>query len=52
MVDEDAFSIATKINQMIVKIRSEDKSKIKIAGNMIEKYVDIDKIYDQMDKFK
>ena len=48
MVDEDAFSIATKINQMIVKIRFEDKNKISIAENMIEKYVDIDKIYSQM----
>ena len=33
---------------MIVKIRSEDKNKIKIAGNMIEKHVDIDRIFDQM----
>ena len=48
LVDEDAFSIATKINHMIVKIRSEDKNKIKIAGNMIEKHVDIDRIFDQM----
>ena len=31
MVEEDAFSIATKINHMIVKIRSEDKNKIAIA---------------------
>ncbi len=49
MVEEDAFSIATKINHMIVKIRSEEKNKIKIAGNMIEKYVNIDKIFSKMD---
>ncbi len=49
MVEEDAFSIATKINQMIVKIRSEDKNKIAIAGSIIEKYVDIDKIFTKMD---
>jgi BioD-like phosphotransacetylase family protein len=48
MVEEDAFSIATKINHMIVKIGSQDKNKIKIAGDMIEKYVAIDKIYDRM----
>jgi phosphate acetyltransferase len=48
MVEEDAFSVATKINHMIVKIRSEDKNKILIAENMIEEYVDIDKIYHNM----
>ncbi|RAP24717.1 hypothetical protein DID73_01160 [Candidatus Marinamargulisbacteria bacterium SCGC AG-343-K17] len=50
MVEEDAFSIATKINHMIVKIRSEDKNKIAIASTLIEQYVDIDKIYSQMDQ--
>ncbi len=45
MVNEDAFSVATKINHMIVKIRYEDKNKILIAEQMIEKYIDIDKIY-------
>ena len=48
MVEEDAFSIATKINHMIVKIRSEDTNKIEIAGQMVEQYVDIDRIYEQM----
>ena len=48
MVEEDAFSIATKINHMIVKIRSEDKNKIAIASTMIEEYVDIDTIYSKM----
>ena len=50
MVEEDAFSIATKINHMIVKIRSEDTNKIKIAGNLIEEYVDINQIYNRMSK--
>lgn len=50
LVEEDAFSIATKINHMIVKIRSEDTNKIAIASTMIEKYVDIDQIYDRMDQ--
>jgi BioD-like phosphotransacetylase family protein len=48
MLDEDAFSIATKINNMIVKIRLEDQHKITIAGQMIEEYVDIDTIYTKM----
>ena len=50
LVEEDAFSIATKINHMIVKIRSEDKNKIAIASSMIETYVDIDKIYEGMNQ--
>ena len=48
MVQEDAFSVATKINHMIVKIRFEDQNKIQIAESMIEKYIDIDKIYNKM----
>ena len=48
MVEEDAFSITNQINHMIVKIRSEDKNKIQIAGEMVEEYVDIDSIYEQM----
>ena len=48
MVKEDAFSVATKINHMIVKIRIEDKNKISIAESMVDKFVDIDKIYDSL----
>ena len=49
MVEEDAFLIATKINHMIVKIRSEDKNKIAIASDLIKRYVDVDAIYTQME---
>ena len=49
MVEEDAFSIATKINHMIVKIRTEDKNKIAIAESIIETYVDVDQIFSKMD---
>ena len=52
MVNEDAFNVATKINQMIVKIRFEDKNKIHIAENMIKEYVDINKIYDSMNEIQ
>jgi len=48
MVEEDAFLIATKINHMIVKIRSEDKNKIDIARSLIDTYVDVDAIYNRM----
>ncbi len=43
-VKKDAFSIATKINNVIFKIRADESEKIAIAEEMVEKYVDLDKI--------
>ena len=40
-VKEDAFTVATKINNVIFKIRAEESDKITIAEEMVEKYVDI-----------
>lgn len=48
MLEEDAFKIATKINQMIVKIRFQDTNKISIAESMVNQYVDIDAIYSKI----
>jgi phosphate acetyltransferase len=48
MVEEDAFLVATKINHMIVKIRTEDKTKLAIAKSIIERHVDIDRILTGM----
>lgn len=42
--DEDAFTIATKINKVIFKIREDEAQKISIAAKIIEQYVDIDKL--------
>ncbi|MFC1668395.1 phosphotransacetylase family protein [Chlamydiota bacterium] len=43
-VKEDSFSIASKINHMIFKLRSEDTKKIAKVKTLIKKYVAIDDI--------
>ncbi len=45
VVEEDSFSTAREINNMIFKLRAEDKPKIKKTEDLIEKYVDVDKIF-------
>lgn len=45
VVEEDSFSTASKISNMIFKVRAEDKVKISETEALIEKYVDVDKIY-------
>lgn len=50
VVKEDSFSTARKINNMIFKLRSEDKPKIKKTELLIEKYVDVGKIYNMVKK--
>ncbi|RAP33246.1 hypothetical protein DID77_03395 [Candidatus Marinamargulisbacteria bacterium SCGC AG-439-L15] len=44
LVKEDAFTVATEINTMIFKIRSEDLHKITLAADIIEEHVDVDTI--------
>jgi len=44
LVDEDSFTVATQINGMIFKLRSEDKEKIMKVESLIAKYVDIDRV--------
>jgi phosphate acetyltransferase len=44
LVQEDSFAIATEINNMIFKIRSDDTEKIYAIETLIEKYVDIERI--------
>jgi len=46
LVKEDSFAVASEINNLIFKLRSEDKSKISKIETLIEKYVDIDRIND------
>ena len=42
--EEDTYSIASRIHSMIVKLKPQDADKIKIIVDMIEKYIDIDKV--------
>lgn len=46
LVKEDSFSTACEINNMIFKLRTGDKTKIKRIESLIEKYVDVKKIFN------
>jgi len=46
LVKEDSFSTACEINNMIFKLRAGDKTKIKRIESLIEKYVDVKKIFN------
>ena len=41
---EDTYKIASRVNSMIVKLKPQDTEKIRIIVDMVEKYVDIDKV--------
>jgi hypothetical protein len=41
---EDTYSIASRVHSMVVKLKPQDTKKIKIIVDMVEKYVDIDKV--------
>ena len=47
-VKEDSFSVATRINNSIFKLRASETNKIREAQTLIEKHVDIDKIMELM----
>ena len=44
MTKEDTYRIASRVNSMIVKLKPQDTEKIKIIVDMVEKYIDIDKV--------
>ncbi len=44
LVQEDSFSVATKINKMLFKLRAEETDKIDMLQSLIETYVDVDAI--------
>jgi BioD-like phosphotransacetylase family protein len=41
---EDTYSIASRIHSMVVKLKPQDKAKIQIIVDMVEKYMDIDMV--------
>jgi hypothetical protein len=41
---EDTYRVASRIHDRVIKIRPEDKEKIKTAKDLISKYVDIKKL--------
>ena len=40
---EDTYKIAARVNSMVVKLKPQDKDKIDVIINMVDKYLDIDK---------
>ena len=46
LVEEDSFTAASEISHMIFKLRAEDKEKIRRTEVLIERYVNVDKIFN------
>ena len=46
--EEDTYTVASKLHDLVVKIRETDTAKINIASNLIDQYVDVDKIWDKI----
>ncbi|MDI6784137.1 MAG: AAA family ATPase [bacterium] len=47
-VKDNTFETATKVHDILVKIRPEDKEKIAIATKLVDKYINIDKILNNI----
>jgi dethiobiotin synthase len=48
IVKEDSFTVATKITSMLVKVKSAESDKIQKIQDLVETYVDIDRICDRI----
>jgi BioD-like phosphotransacetylase family protein len=48
LAKEDTYRVAACIHDLTVKIRPEDKEKIKLVGEMVEEYVDIHRILEKI----
>lgn len=46
IVQEGTFIVATRIDKLIVKIRSSDVDKIQATEDLIEEFVDVDRIFE------
>lgn len=44
LVPDDSYSVATRINSMLVKLRAEETEKIEKIQYLVEKHVDVDEI--------
>lgn len=44
----DTYSVAAKIHDMIIKIKPHDKQKIETAIKLVEEYVDVDRIMEEI----
>jgi len=46
ITDDDTYTVAAKIENLICKIQTTDKDKIQEANRLVQKYVDVKKILD------
>jgi BioD-like phosphotransacetylase family protein len=44
LVPDDSYSVATRINTMLVKVRAEETEKIQEIQSLVERYVNVDEI--------
>jgi len=44
----DTYDVASRVHDLTVKIKSRDKNKVKLAIDMIEKYVDVDRVLERI----
>lgn len=49
-VPEDTYTVASKIAKLIVKIRPTDEEKIRVAEELVDEYIDVDKIIETIRK--
>lgn len=48
LVQEDTYTVASKIAKLIIKIRPGDTQKIQAAEEMVDQYVDVDRLLDML----
>jgi phosphate acetyltransferase len=49
LVPDDTFTIASKIDRLIVKVRADDFDKIRTTEELVDQYVDIERILELLD---
>jgi len=45
---EDTYTIASRVHSMVVKLKPQDEQKIKVIVDMVDKYVDLDKVLAEL----
>lgn len=48
LVKEDTYTVASRITKLIVKIRPGDCAKIRAAEEMVDEYVDVDRLLEKL----
>ncbi len=46
--EQDTYTVASKLHDFVVKIRDTDTEKINIAMELIDKHVDVDRMWDKI----